>query len=132
MVKKQYNCLYKSLLPALKKTGIYFAKFEELNSEQREYVESRFKEVFYPVLTPLAVDQSRPFPLLANKSLILAIRLEGTDEELFAVVQVPSVLPRIIEVPSQENRLYVFLEDIIIGYIDTYLPLSSQSVFRSA
>jgi polyphosphate kinase len=119
MMKKQYNCLYKSLLPSLKKAGIYFTKVEDLDSEQRAYLDVRFNEIFYPVLTPMAVDQSRPFPLLANKSLNIAVRLKGSEDEHFAVVQVPSVLPRIIEIPSMEKKLFVFLEDVIIGFIDS-------------
>lgn len=89
-----------------------------MDERQKEYLHKRFEELIYPVLTPLAVDQSRPFPLLANKSLNLAVRLKGTEEERFALVQVPSVLPRIIEVPSENGkRIFIFLEDIIIEHI---------------
>ncbi|RNC28643.1 MAG: Polyphosphate kinase [Candidatus Dichloromethanomonas elyunquensis] len=119
LVKKQYSCLTKSILPALNKEGLFFVDFNDLNDEQKDYLYQRFTEIIFPVLTPMAIDKSRPFPLLANKSLNLAVKLKGT-EECFAVVQVPSVLPRIMELPSNENgRLFIFLEDIIIAYIDT-------------
>lgn len=115
-VKKQYSCLIRSIFPALKKEKITFKKYGELNQKQREFIENRFEQVYYPVLTPLAIDKSRPFPLLANKSLNLAVRLKST-EEYFAVVQVPSVLPRIIELPAEGGRQFIFLEDVLMAYI---------------
>ena len=72
-----------------------------------------FDKVLFPVLTPLAVDTSRPFPLLANKSLNIAVRLQNKDESMFAVVQVPSILKRFLEVPCAEGRAFILLEDII-------------------
>ena len=66
---KQYSCLHRSILPALKKQEIEFLSPEELNKEQREYITTYFEKILFPVLTPLAVDPSRPFPHLANKSL---------------------------------------------------------------
>lgn len=118
LVKKQYGCLTKSILPALNKEGIFIAGVAGLKDKQREYLQQRFNDVIFPVLTPMAIDKSRPFPLLANKSLNLAVRLE--EEEHYAVVQVPSVLERIMELPAEENcRRFVLLEDVIIQHIDT-------------
>lgn len=117
-VRKQYNCLIKSIIPAFKKEKVLFEDYSSIDNRQKDYLHKMFEEIIYPVLTPLAVDQSRPFPLLANKSLNLAVRLKGEEGELFALVQVPSVLPRIIEVPSgNDNRTFVFLEDVIIEHI---------------
>ncbi len=116
-VKKQYNCLTRSLFPALKKEKITFKKYKDLDQKQKGFIQNRFEKMYYPVLTPLAIDKSRPFPLLANKSLNLAVRLRSA-EECFAVVQVPSVLPRIIELPADEGRQFIFLEDVLIASID--------------
>ena len=118
MVTKQYNCLNRSILPQLDKEGLVFLKFEELDEQQKAYTEKYFDDILYPVLTPMAIDQSRPFPFLANKSLniILELREEfkNSKENLYAVVQVPIVVPRIFEVISHsEKRTFIFTEEII-------------------
>ncbi len=118
---RQYSCLYRSILPVLKKTaGIEFLTPEQMNEEQLQWVKKYFHSVLFPVLTPLAVDNSRPFPMLANKSLNLAVRLsakekENKGEKCFAIVQVPGILPRFAELPAAEDgtRCFVLLEDII-------------------
>ena len=71
-MERQYSCLHRSILPALEKQGIRFLSVEEMDGRQREYLSQYFQRVLFPVLTPLAVDSSRPFPLLANKSLNIA------------------------------------------------------------
>ena len=91
--KKQYNCYNRSIIPSLNENGIVFKDIKELDEKQLEFVNEYFKKVVFPVLTPMAVDTSRPFPQLANKSLNIAVRLTDSDnEEFFAVVQVPSIL----------------------------------------
>lgn len=119
MMKKMYNCLNKSILPKLEDNGIKIKKYTALNSSQKEYAEDFFEEFCLPVLTPLAVDSGRPFPHLGNKSLNIAVELDSDDDEkLYAVVQVPSVLPRFVEVESDEMTAYVYLEDIIEHNLD--------------
>lgn len=116
IVKRQYNCLNKMLLPMLEENGIKILKFNELSKEQKSYVKTYFNTTLYPILTPMAIDQSRPFPLLANKSLNLIIELK---EERFAVVQVPSVVPRIVKLPSENGKVeLIFLEEIVKAYIE--------------
>ena len=100
LVVQQYNTYNRSLLPALRNNGLNLIEcHEDLTLEQGEFVDRYFKEEVYPVLTPMAVDSSRPFPLVRNKSLNIAalLKKKDGDEELeFAMVQVPAVLPRII------------------------------------
>lgn len=74
--EKQYNCLHRSLIPLLRQHDIFLLREEELDERQKEFVDTYFEDVLFPVLTPLAVDRSRPFPMLLNKSLNLAVRLE--------------------------------------------------------
>ncbi len=121
--KKQYSCLNRSLLPTLRKHKIRFLKTEELNKSQRQQVDKYFDKFIFPVLTPLAVDTSRPFPLLANKSLNIAVRLSKEGEDIFAVVQVPSILQRYFEVDSDSGRAFVLLEDIIIDKLSELFEL---------
>ena len=127
-MEKQYSCLYRSILPSLKKhANIEFLTPDKMNSDQRRFIDEYFHRVLFPVLTPLAVDSSRPFPMLANKSLNLAVRLsskENKGEKCFAVVQVPSILPRFTELPKEgETRCFVLLEDIITDYLEELFEL---------
>lgn len=115
-MERQYSCLNRSILPALRKNGLIFLEPDEMNAEQLDFISDYFRRVLFPVLTPLAVDRSRPFPLLANKSLNLAVRLEdGEGEPCFAVVQVPGILSRFLEIPGTNSgeRCFVLLEDVI-------------------
>ena len=118
LVSNQYTTFNKSLLPQLVQSGVKFiSQHEELNKEQKEYVDKYFHENVYPVLTPMAVDSSRPFPLIRNKSLnigALVSKKNTKDEIEFALVQVPSVLSRIVTIPDDsETTTIILLEEII-------------------
>ena len=131
--EKQYSCLHRSILPALKKEGLSFLTPAEMNEEQKRYISNYFEKVLFPVLTPLAVDTSRPFPMLANKSLNVAVRLKDGDESVFALVQVPSILSRFLEIPSENGRAFVLLEDVIIDKLDVLFELhtiEAHTLFR--
>lgn len=122
--ERQYSCLYRSIIPLLKKHSLVFADTDTLSEAQIDYINEYFDEIVFPVLTPLAVDTGRPFPLLANKSLNIAIRLKKEEESVFAVLQVPSILPRFIELPaSDENRSFILLEDIIMYRLSSLFEL---------
>jgi polyphosphate kinase len=123
MISDQYNCYNRSIITGLKKAKISFLKPGDLNDKQKCFADEFYKNTVYPVLTPMVVDRSRPFPLVLNKSLNIALLLEnkGDEEEpIFAMVQVPSVLERLVELPSSEGKkCFILLEDIIKMYIDT-------------
>ena len=122
-VDKQYSTYNRSLIPALSSSGLVSVlSFPELNKEQKEYVERFFDEEIYPVLTPMAVDSSRPFPLIRNKTLNIAAltkkKNSKKDEVEFVTVQVPSVLSRIVMLPlSGEKMNVILLEEIIKNFI---------------
>lgn len=122
--KKQYTCYNRSIIPALRSNGINFLEVEELHADQREFISDYFRREVFPVLTPMAVDTSRPFPLLANKSLNIAVRLTNSNnEEFFAVVQVPSILPRFLELPTSEGRAFILLEKVIALHLNELFEL---------
>lgn len=125
-VERQYSCLHRSIVPALKKNNIHFVTPDDMNDEQIAFISGYFDKVLFPVLTPLAVDRSRPFPLLANKSLNIAVRLKSDkkEESYFAVVQVPGILSRFLEVPSKEGRTFVLLEDVITYKLEALFELN--------
>jgi polyphosphate kinase len=117
LVKEQYNVYNRGLVPRLQEEGLHIVgHHENLNREDAEYVDRYFADNVYPVLTPMAVDSSRPFPLIRNKSLnlgALVTKKNGDGELEFATVQVPSVLSRIVPIPSTEEKKVILLEEII-------------------
>lgn len=127
-VRKLYSVLGRSILPALKRHSISFVHPQDLSPASQGFLRDYYHRYIFPVLTPLAVDASHPFPMLANKSLNLAVLLEPEqdsvdDEALFAVVQVPSVLPRYIELPVKNGKLsYLLLEDVIQQFLGALFP----------
>ena len=122
LVDDQYKTYNRMLLPLLKQNGLRIVtSHEELTPEEAEYVDRYFEKSVYPVLTPMAVDSSRPFPLIRNKSLNIAAlvkKKKGEDELDFAMVQVPSVLPRVVEIPSDGDKTVIYLEEVIERNID--------------
>lgn len=122
MVKKQYSIFNRSIRPTLEKSGFHLLTREQLSNEQKDYLGSYFIKQLFPVLTPMAVDRSRPFPLVLNRSLNLAVLVEDDSElePVFATVQVPSVLPRLLELPkaNKDGSSFILLEDVILLFID--------------
>ena len=137
MVQVQYNTYNRSLIPQLMKNGLHvISEHEKLTQEQKEYLDRYFEENIYPVLTPMAMDSSRPFPLIRNKSLNIGALIkkkqqkkkgkDGKEEKdskhdlEFATVQVPSVLPRIIALPDGKDDVknVILLEEVVERYID--------------
>mgnify|MGYP003090616064 FL=1 len=118
----QYSTYNRSLLPLLAKEHItVLTSFEQMNDEEASFADNFFMEKVYPVLTPMAVDASRPFPLIRNKSLNIAALIKTknqSEEEMepeleFATVQVPSVMGRIVQLPCTEGVKLILLEEII-------------------
>ena len=116
----QYDVYNNELVPELLKNGLrIIEKHEDLNEEEARSVDRFFENEVYPVLTPMAVDSSRPFPLIRNKTLNIGALInkkdDGKEDLDFATVQVPSVLPRIVELPKKrgEEKKVILLEEII-------------------
>lgn len=118
LVALQYSTYNRSLLPQLEQNGLHVIRqHEALKAEEAAFVDRYFEDNVYPVLTPMAVDSSRPFPLIRNKSLNIGalVHRKDSEEELdFATVQVPSVLSRIVPFPSEGGvKKVILLEEII-------------------
>ncbi len=126
----QYTTFQRSLIPALAHQHILLLDKENLSENQRQYISEYYHLNVEPVLTPMAVDASRPFPLILNKTLNIAVLLDKDGEQGYATVQVPSVLERFIQIPSEnsEDRSFIFLEDMIALHLselfDSYQILS--------
>ena len=120
LVESQYSIYNRSLVPLMKSQGIHvYDSLQELSQTQLAAADRYFSEVVYPVLTPMAVDASRPFPLIRNKTLNIAALIRKEEENVFATVQVPSVLPRLVPLPVEEGQdhAFVLLEQIILRNI---------------
>ena len=106
-----------ALMAEMDAVKLHFRRVKDLSELGKDWLEEYYREVVFPVLTPMAVDASRPFPLIRNKTLNIAALLTGKkteDETVFATVQVPSVLPRLVQIPSEgETKSFILLEQII-------------------
>lgn len=123
MINDQYDLLNNTLSFKLNKKGLNLLREKDLNTKQKNFLDDYFNNILYPVLTPMAVDFSRPFPLIQNKSLNIGVLIQDKDAQedlIFATVQVPSVLSRLVELPQidYDKRNFMLLEDIIMMYID--------------
>ena len=119
VVERRYSTYSRSLLPLLRRQNIRILDVDELSEDQEEYIRRYFNNELYPVLTPMADDQSRPFPFISNDSLNIAIRLRSEEDgkHEFATVRVPNIFPRLVKLPDGEND-FIMLEDIVKKYLD--------------
>lgn len=129
MVEAQYRILNDELLPLLAKRGVHFLKRSEWNARQASWVRRFFNRELLPVLSPIGLDPSHPFPRILNKSLNFLASLEGTDafgrNSAIAIVRAPRPLPRIINIPDSHStgpHEFVFLSSIIHAHVDDIFP----------
>ncbi len=126
LVDVQYRCWSESLVPALQREGVMLVKPGDLGPEELAALDASFRNDIFPVLTPIAIDPGHPFPHLRNKSLNLGVMFvrDNVLEPGFGVVQVPSMLPRIIPVKYAGARsAFVLLEDLIARHVHTIFPV---------
>lgn len=119
MVDMQYDTYSHLLLPQLAMENISILGRDQLSDNQKKFIEKYFKNEIYPVLTPMAVDSSRPFPLIQNKVLNICALIKKEDkEQAFATVQIPSVFNRVVKLPSEEGKeQFILLEEIVSEFL---------------
>ncbi|MFC3534062.1 polyphosphate kinase 1 [Vogesella facilis] len=130
LVREQYRLLREEILPALREHNIVFLRRNEWDHQHREWVRSYFFRELMPILTPIGLDPSHPFPRLLNKSLNFIVELEGTDafgrESGIAIVQAPRILPRVIKLPAEicggNPDTFVFLSSILHSHVQELFP----------
>jgi polyphosphate kinase len=124
LVSRQSQTLHEEILPELKKHGIEFVKWEQLDETEQTYVAKLFQDRIFPVLTPLAVDPTHPFPYISGLSLNLAVMVKNpaTHEEFFARVKVPEILPRFIATAKVGSTRFLALEDLIAIHLQELFP----------
>lgn len=112
-VNKQCSYFNKSLKISLSKENINFLTPSDLNKEQFDYVQNYYHKYVFPVITPILIDRSTSFPLILNKSLNIGVIIHENKDNLFATIEVPSLLNRVIKIPSNTGLNVILLEDII-------------------
>jgi polyphosphate kinase len=117
LVERQTNCFHNSVLPSLREKGIDLVSWDQLSEDERKHVNAVFTTKVFPVLTPLAIDPSHPFPYISGLSLNIAVILKNpdSDAELFARVKVPSNLPRFIQTSVGDTKRLIATEHVIIA-----------------
>ncbi len=124
LIDRQSKCFHESIFPQLTNANIGIVKWEDLSPVEREVVDATFKSKIFPVLTPLAVDPSHPFPYISGLSLNLAVVVKNpeSESELFARIKVPSNLPRFVETAKGDERRFIPLEQVITAHIGDLFP----------
>ncbi len=124
LVTRQSKVLHENILPELKKHGIEFVTWQDLDETERGYVAKLFQDRIFPVLTPLAVDPTHPFPYISGLSLNLAVMVKNPtiNEEFFARVKVPEILPRFIATAKFGSTRFLPLEDLIAIHLQELFP----------
>lgn len=142
MMTRQYTCLSKSIIPELNQNNIFFLRYDELDDEGKDFALHYFRHECYPVLTPQAIDNSRPFPLVKNNQVYLCIMLHDTEakvkdeKDFMAILEIPKVLDRIIALPKAKDSEvfnYIFVEDLISPFVNelfTGYDVKQVSEFR--
>jgi len=130
LVREQYQLLNTSILPELRAEHIRFSQRSKWSGTKKQWLDNYFRDEIVPVLTPITLDPSRPFPRILNKSLNFIVRLQGKDafgrRRHRAIVQAPRSLPRIIRLPERLTEqgcdAYVFLSSIIHAHVEDLFP----------
>ena len=124
LIKRKVECLHNSIKPGLVKADIHMVHWNELTQAERSYIGEIFDSQIFPVLTPLAVDPSHPFPYISGLSLSLAVIVKHPEsgEEFFARVKVPSVIARFISTQKSIKTRFIALEEIIAAHLTELFP----------
>jgi len=133
LVAAQYGLTLQDLLPALASHGVRIVAFEAFGDAERASLRAFFRSALLPVLTPLAIDVARPFPLLSSLSINLALLLDtapGETDRRLAIVQVPSALARLVPVHPSSGQSFVLLEHVIRAHLTDLFP--GQPILEAA
>jgi polyphosphate kinase len=128
MSQSEYDCWRSELQPALAKNGVHFKSIDKLTKDEFTWLRAYFRREVFPVLTPLAVDPTHPFPLILNKSLNLFVSLRNLRRKkadpLRAIVQVPRILPRLVKIEKENSNedVFVFLSEVVRYFVSDLFP----------
>lgn len=136
MIEDYRSCYFNSIIPDLAKAGIHIKKYDDLTVKQQKICDEFFTKQIYPIITPLAVDESHPFPFISNQSLSFAINIVDpkTKQHFFSRIKIPSNRPRFIKIEKKDNNIILIpIEELIRSKIDTFftgMKVQSAHIFR--
>jgi polyphosphate kinase len=139
LIHEQYSVMREVIFPALRDENILFLRRNEWTQEQQEWVKQFFFRELMPILTPIGLDPSHPFPKVLNKSLNFAVELEGRDafgrQSGIAIVQAPRILPRVIKLPAEisdgHRHTFVFLSSILHSHVhELFLGMTVKGCYQ--
>ena len=136
LVEEQYRCFHEDIIPALRERKIKIINVDKVSSVQKDYLDDYFQKKVFPILTPLSYDAAHPFPFLSNLSmyLLLVPEVENSQGPRICFVEMPSVLPRLIAIPSKEGQhQFVMLGDLIFQNFEKLflgVKFSDKAVLR--
>jgi polyphosphate kinase len=134
MLRKCYRILDETVLPGLAAEGIVIKKTAELTPDQQKFVKRFFDTTLYPIITPMAIDQGHPFPVLTSKTMAFALHLARRDETHLAVIPVPANIPRLVKLPSAKSAAeYILTDEIIRDNLKTFFrgyDIQASALFR--
>lgn len=124
LVSRQNAVFHEDIIPKLREKNIHLVNWEELTNVEKEYVNEIFEDTIFPVLTPLAVDPSHPFPYISGLSISLAVlvRHPENQEEFFARVKVPNILQRFIKTHPHHEKRFISIESVIAAHLTELFP----------
>ncbi len=134
VVKRVYELYRTKLKKELEKNNIHLKSSPELNADQQKFVKKFFETTIFPIITPMAIDQGHPFPILPSKTLAFAVSLTRNEKAHLAIIPIPKNLPRILRIPSEKDEVnYVLIDEIIRQYLANFFrgfKISDFSLFR--
>ena len=134
LTKKLYDVFKTKTKKELEKSGVFIKSFDELNDEQRKFTKRYFDKTLFPIMTPMAVDQGRPFPILPSQTLAFAMAVIRKEEPRLAIVPIPKNVPRLLKIPSEGNETnFILIEEIIRQHLNSFFrgwTLVGGTLFR--
>ncbi len=134
LIKRLYDVYQNKICKDLEKNEIFLKTSENLNAEQKKYVKRYFDTTLFPIITPMAVDQGRPFPVLPSKTLAFAVSLSRKDETLLAIIPIPKNIPRLLKLPAEKDEVnFILIDEIIRQNIDVFFKgykINNFALFR--
>ncbi|MEW5693576.1 MAG: polyphosphate kinase 1 [Candidatus Hydrogenedentota bacterium] len=134
LIKRLYNIYNNLLNNELKQNKISFKKYQELNPQEKKAVNQYFESTLFPVITPMAVDRGHPFPILPSKTISFALVIERYNKPYLSILPIPSVVPRVFKLPSQDNESnFILIDEIIRANLDAFFrgyKIVENSIFR--
>jgi polyphosphate kinase len=121
LTKKAYSIFTDKIVKGLEENGVFVKKYDQLNNEQKKFVKRYFETSLFPLITPMAIDQGHPFPVLPSKTIAFAVSLARQDKVFLALIPIPRAVPRILKLPAEKDEYSaILIEDVVRNYLEEF------------